>query len=219
VAAARVILVSDTHLSPAAPEAAANWDAVLRHIRAAAPDVVIHLGDLTLDGTHDPGDLRYGRRQLDRLPVPWHAVPGNHDVGDNPRPGGPEGSAVDATRQQRWGEIIGADHWSLTLDGWLLLAINAQLVGSGLAAEESQWSWLEQQLSGRRADQPVALVSHKPMAAGDAARAPVPAAPPGRHRPPVGADHMGGPPGRHPAGPGCQAVRDRGAGIRRRPAA
>ena len=97
-----------------------------RYIRAAAPDVVIHLGDLTLDGTHDPGDLRYGRRQLDRLPVPWHAVPGNHDVGDNPRPGAPEAAAVDATRQQRWNEIIGADHWSLALGGWLLLAINAQ---------------------------------------------------------------------------------------------
>lgn len=164
-----MILVSDTHLSPAAPEAAANWDSVLRHIRAAAPDVVIHRGDRTLDGAHDPGDLRYGRRQLGRLPVPWHAVPGNHDVGDNPRPGASEDSAVDAARQQRWGGVIGADHWSLTLDGWLLLAINAQLAGSGLAAEESQWSWLGQQLSGRRADQLVALISHKPVAAADAA--------------------------------------------------
>ena len=30
----RVILVSDTHLSPAAPEAEANWDAVLRYVGA-----------------------------------------------------------------------------------------------------------------------------------------------------------------------------------------
>jgi 3',5'-cyclic AMP phosphodiesterase CpdA len=184
----RVILVSDTHLSPAAAEAAANWDAVLRHVRAAAPDLVIHLGDLTLDGAHDPGDLRYGRRQLDRLPVPWHAVPGNHDVGDNPRPGAPESSAVDATRQQRWGEIIGADHWSLALDGWLLLAINAQLVGSGLAAEESQWSWLERQLGERTPSQPVALVSHKPMAASGAELA---AAPPYRFLPRPGRDRLG----------------------------
>jgi hypothetical protein len=78
------------------------------------------------------------------------------------------------------GEIIGADHWSLTLDGWLLLAINAQLVGSGLAAEESQWSWLERQLGERRPSQPVALVSHKPMAAADAELA---AAPPYRFLP------------------------------------
>ena len=94
----RVILVSDTHLSPTAPEAEANWDAVLRYVGANAPDVVIHLGDLSLDGAHNAGDLHYGRRQLDRLPVPWHAVPGNHDIGDNPWPGAPGDFTVDADR-------------------------------------------------------------------------------------------------------------------------
>jgi hypothetical protein len=39
VTAARVILVSDTHLSPAAPEAEANWEAVLGYAGAAAPDL------------------------------------------------------------------------------------------------------------------------------------------------------------------------------------
>jgi 3',5'-cyclic AMP phosphodiesterase CpdA len=111
----RVILVSDTHLSPAAPEAAANWDAVLRYVGANAPDVVIHLGDLTLDGAHNAGDLHYGRRQLDRLPVPWHAIPGNHDIGDNPWPGAPGDFTVDAGRCQRWLDIVGTDHWSVTV--------------------------------------------------------------------------------------------------------
>ena len=116
----RVILVSDTHLSPAAPEAEANWDAVLRYIGANAPDVVIHLGDLTLDGAHSAGDLHYGRRQLDRLPVPWHAIPGNHDIGDNPWPGAPGDFTVDADRCQRWLDIVGPDHWSVTMNGWTL---------------------------------------------------------------------------------------------------
>jgi 3',5'-cyclic AMP phosphodiesterase CpdA len=146
VAVARVILVSDTHLSRAAPEAAANWQAVLGYVGAARPDLVIHLGDLTLDGTHSTDDLRDGRRQLDRLPVPWLAVPGNHDVGDNPGPGIPEDWALDQGRRQRWLDIVGADHWSVTAGGWTLLAVNAQLVGSGLAAEEAQWAWLAKQL-------------------------------------------------------------------------
>jgi 3',5'-cyclic AMP phosphodiesterase CpdA len=162
-----VILVSDTHLSPAAPEAEANWDAVLRYVGANAPDVVIHLGDLSRDGTHDPGDLHYGRRQLDRLPVPWHAVPGNHDIGDNPRPGAPGDFTVDAGRCQRWLDIVGADHWSLTVNGWTLLAINAQLPGSGLEAEAGQWSWLGEQLSGLSDNQRVALITHKPVTATD----------------------------------------------------
>ncbi len=179
----RVILVSDTHLSPAAPEAEANWEAVVRDVGAAAPDVVIHLGDLTLDGAHNPDDLLHGRRQLDRLPVAWHAVPGNHDIGDNPWPGAPDRSAVDADRQQRWLDVIGVDHWSLAMDGWTLLAINAQLLGSGLEAETRQWTWLEEQASQRSENRRIALITHKPVAAPETEMA---SSPPYRFLPPPG---------------------------------
>jgi hypothetical protein len=181
VAAARVILVSDTHLAADAPLAQANWDAVVSYVGAAVPDLVIHLGDLSLDGAGDAGDLHYGRRQLDRLPVAWQAVPGNHDIGDNPWPGTPEGVAVDAVRHQRWLDIVGADHWSMTVGGWILLAINAQLLGSGLPAEAAQWSWLEEQASEHGGRQPVALITHKPTTASGTELA---AAPPYRFWPP-----------------------------------
>ncbi len=92
----RVTVVSDIHLSAAAPVAQANWEAVVRHIAADAPDIVLHLGDLTRDGANGRRDLDHGRRQLDRLPVPWHAVPGNHDVGDNPSVDTPAAAAADA---------------------------------------------------------------------------------------------------------------------------
>jgi 3',5'-cyclic AMP phosphodiesterase CpdA len=158
-----VILVSDTHLSASAPQAQANWDAVVSYVGACSPDLVVHLGDLSLDGAHSAADLRYGRAQLDRLPVPWRAVPGNHDIGDNPQPGTDAASAVDAARHQRWLEIVGADRWSVAMGGWVVLALNAQLLGSGLAAEAAQWSWLEEQVSRHRGRQPVALLTHKPV--------------------------------------------------------
>lgn len=161
----RVILVSDSHLSTRTPEAQANWDAALRYIEAAAPDLVIHLGDLSLDGAHGAADIDYARRQLDRLPASWHAVPGNHDVGDNPWPGAPDGITIDRERRQRWLDAIGADYWALTVGGWTVLAFNAQLIGSGLAAEDEQWAWLEQQAAGHDPGSPVALVTHKPLAA------------------------------------------------------
>jgi 3',5'-cyclic-AMP phosphodiesterase len=165
VATARVILVSDTHLSGAAPHAQANWDAVVSYVGSCAPDLVIHLGDLSRDGAHHAADLRYGRAQLDRLPVAWRAVPGNHDIGDNPWPGAPAGIAVDAARHQRWLDVLGADYWSVTVGGWTVLAVNAQLLGSGLAAEAAQWSWLEEQAGQHRDRQPVALITHKPVTA------------------------------------------------------
>jgi 3',5'-cyclic AMP phosphodiesterase CpdA len=195
VTGVRVLLVSDTHLSPAAPEAEANWDAVLRYVAEAAPDVVIHLGDLSLDGAHDPADLHHGRRQLDRLQAEWHAIPGNHDIGDNPWPGAPADSAVDTERCQRWLDIVGPDHWSLTMNGWTLLAINAQLPGSGLEAEARQWSWLEEQLSAPGNNQRVALLTHKPVTATDAELASSPAY---RFLPPSARDRLASRPGKTP---------------------
>ena len=149
VAAVRVILVSDTHLSPAAPEAGENWEAVLRHIGAVAPDVVIHLGDLTLDGAHNPADLGYGRQQLERLPAAWHVIPGNHDVGDNPWPGAPKGAVVNAERRRRWLESVGSDWWSLSVSGGTLLGINPTVLGAGVARQGGQGSRGARRQDGR----------------------------------------------------------------------
>jgi Calcineurin-like phosphoesterase len=161
VATARLILVSDTHLSASAPQAQANWDAVVGYVRARAPDLVVHLGDLCLDGARDAADLRHGRTQLDRLPVAWRVVPGNHD--------------------------IGADHWSVSVGGWMVLALNAQPLGSGLEAEAAQWSWLEEQIGGHRGRQPVALITHTPVTATGTELA---AAPPNRFWPPPARDRL-----------------------------
>ena len=177
-----MVLVSDTHLSRRAPQAQENWDAVLRYLEEAAPDAVIHVGDLSLDGAHESEDLRHAHQQLHHLHVAWHAVPGNHDIGDNPFPGAPGGSRVTADRLQRWLDVVGADHWSLTAGGWSLLAINAQLIGSGLEAEERQWAWLEQQVSDCGANA-LALVTHKPVTAPEAELA---SAPPYRFVPSAG---------------------------------
>ena len=186
MAATRVVLVSDTHLSPSAPEAQANWDAVLGYIDVTAPNLVIHLGDLSLDGARNAADLDYGRAQLGRLPVPWRAVPGNHDIGDNPWPGAASGNTVDAVRHQRWLDTVGADYWQAEVGGWIVLAINAQLLGSGLRAEAEQWSWLAEQIGTHRR-QPVALITHKPVTAPEPELA---EAPPFRFWPPQARDEL-----------------------------
>jgi 3',5'-cyclic-AMP phosphodiesterase len=148
---------------------------------------VIHVGDLSFDGAHDVEDLRHARRQLDRLPVPWHAVPGNHDVGDNPWPGAPDGSTVDNDRNRRWLDVVGADHWSLQLDGWRLLAINAQLLGSGLPGETRQWTWLQAQLDEGADAKGTVMISHKPLTASDGE---LDAAPPYRFVPQPARDRL-----------------------------
>ncbi len=182
-----LIFVSDTHLSPDAPEAQENWAAVVRFVTAAAADLVIHLGDLSLDGARNPADLDHARGQLEMLPVPWTAVPGNHDIGDNPLPDRPEDLSVTEARRRRWLDVVGADYWSLVIADWTLLAVNSQLPGSGLAAEAWQWSWLEDQLRRTGAGQRIALLAHKPLTAAEGELA---AAPPYRFWPAASRDRL-----------------------------
>jgi 3',5'-cyclic AMP phosphodiesterase CpdA len=167
VNALRLLLVSDTHLSSRAPEALANWAAVAAYAAETSPDLVVHLGDLTLDGVHEPSELADAREQLDRLPVPWRAVPGNHDIGDHPWRGHSDEHTVTAARLDRWHRAIGADYWSFDRDGWTLVAIDAQLLGSGLEAEHAQWAWLETTIAAQPQDRRVGLLTHKPLTAGE----------------------------------------------------
>jgi 3',5'-cyclic AMP phosphodiesterase CpdA len=162
VPAARVTIVSDTHLSSLAPEADTNWEAVLRYIADVKPDLVVHVGDLSLDGAFRVDDLHYARRQLDRLDVPWRAVPGNHDTGDNPFPGKPR-EDIDATRIEQWRAIVGEAHWSVEVGGWFLIGIDAQLFGSGLDDEAAQWRFLDTEFAGRDRHDPTMMIVHKPF--------------------------------------------------------
>ncbi len=173
----RLLIVSDSHLSARTPEADANWGAFADHVEAVAPDLVVHAGDLTLHGIKWPEEFEHARSRLDALSVPWTAVPGNHDVGDNP--GVSICPPVRADRVRLWQETIGADWWVREIGAWSVLGINAQLFGSNLPSVGEQWAWLDAQLRDID-DRPVVLVSHKPLMAGAAE---VASAPPDRFVP------------------------------------
>jgi 3',5'-cyclic AMP phosphodiesterase CpdA len=162
VSPSRVVVVSDSHLSPLAAEPGRNWSAVVRHVAEVRPDLVVHVGDLSLDGQHDPDDLRHARSELDRLAAPWVAVPGNHDIGDNPIVGDDPDQAVTSDRRSRWLRNVGGDYWALELGGWRLLGLDAQLFGSGLLEEAAQWDFLSAELA--RSPRTI-LISHKPVTA------------------------------------------------------
>lgn len=164
MAAARVLVVSDSHLSARTPDAHRHWGALVDLVAADPPDLVVHAGDITTDGALRPDDLADARAAVDRLPAPLAAVPGNHDVGDGAGwSQGPGEAVVDAGTLARYRRVFGADRFSSAVGAWRVIGLDALLMGSGEAAEDEQWGWLAAVVDAVPDGTPVALVLHKPL--------------------------------------------------------
>lgn len=157
----RIVLISDTHLASYAEPFLENAEASIRWIEATAPDLVIHLGDVTADGVSDAGQFDTAARLFARVSAPMLWSPGNHDVGDCPPRGGREEPALDLDRLESFRNRLGADAWRAELGGWTLVGVNAQLFGAARVEEAAQQAWLDQVLS--EASGPIALFLHKPI--------------------------------------------------------
>lgn len=156
----RLAQISDTHLSARAPGFTANFDALAGHLREVRPDLVVNTGDLSLDGADVEADLALARGAHDGLGLDWLAVPGNHDVGDDPLPGCRQ--AATAARLGRWQSHIGADLFVRDVPGWRLVGLNSQITATDLPAAEAQLETLASALEGA-AGRAVAIFLHKPL--------------------------------------------------------
>jgi 3',5'-cyclic AMP phosphodiesterase CpdA len=134
----RIIQISDTHLSPGKAHFADNWAPLARWIAEQRPDLVIHTGDVTVDGAEVEEDLRYCAELMRGLGVRFRAVPGNHDVGD----AGHNHQPVSDERLRRWRTHFGPDRWVEDIEDWRLIGLDALLLGSGEREEEVQADWL-----------------------------------------------------------------------------
>jgi 3',5'-cyclic AMP phosphodiesterase CpdA len=159
----RVLLITDTHLAPAAFPCNENWRAAKEFARSAGADLTVHLGDITLDGTEDPAQHEWALAESADWPTRLRFLPGNHDIGDNP-----PGVGVAAKQPLKLDQLMayrrayGSDYWSIGLGTWQLIGLNAQLFGSDSGAEAEQWAWLGGALAEARG-RPLALLLHKPL--------------------------------------------------------
>jgi 3',5'-cyclic AMP phosphodiesterase CpdA len=142
----RVLQISDTHLSPHKRHFEPNWAPLRAWIEAQRPNLIIHGGDVTVDGADDNRDFGFCAELFKGLPAEVLAVPGNHDVGEPRHPHQP----VNSERLERWRRYLGRDYWSRDLEGWRLIGLNSQLLGSGEAEEKRQLQWLEATMAQAR---------------------------------------------------------------------
>lgn len=165
----RLVVVSDSHLSPLSPAADRNWAAVVDHVATVRPDLVVHGGDLAASAGGDPLTLAHARHRLDELAVPWRVVPGNHDVGnpwdDRDRVIEARGAYEAAVGERFWWSDHDQDHGAgdqgAGPSGWRLVGLDSQALVTGHPDDEDDWSWLARALD---TDRPVALFQHRPLA-------------------------------------------------------
>jgi 3',5'-cyclic AMP phosphodiesterase CpdA len=154
----RIIQISDTHLSPGKAHFANNWPPLAAWITAQNPDLVIHTGDVTVDGADLEEDLRHAAELMHSLGVPFRAVPGNHDVGD----AGHASQPVTDERLARWRTYFGLDRWVEDIEGIRLVGLDAMLLGSGNPEEAVQAAWLDSVMEGAAGRQ-TAWFLHRPL--------------------------------------------------------
>ena len=154
----RIVQITDTHLSPGKQHFLPNWAPLADWLHGIRADLVVHTGDLSVDGADVEADLVQCAGLLRTLPCPVLTVPGNHDVGDLPGTRQP----VDAERLDRWRRIVGPDRWVHDQPGWRLIGLNSQVIGMGSDDEAAQFAWFEDALDGAEG-RGVAVFLHKPV--------------------------------------------------------
>lgn len=154
----RIALIADTHLSTRSPECVANWHAARRAVERLAANLTVHLGDITLDGQSDGDELAFASHLMQQWPTEVRCVPGNHDLGD-----GSGEVPLDTRLMAAYQDMFGPDHWVVKAGDWMLLGIDAQLLGSGSAQELALWQWIEAQVGRPEAISNTALFLHRPV--------------------------------------------------------
>ena len=148
VAEARVVQISDTHLSHriGVPP---QWTALGAWLRANPPDLVVNTGDIVYEDPDDDADRAFARALHDELQVPLVFIPGNHDIGfygedaDRPR--------RLATFRATWG----ADRFVVDLAGWRVVGADSYLFGT---PEHDEWL-----AAAVTVERPVLVFVHQPI--------------------------------------------------------
>lgn len=159
----KIIHITDTHLSPNKPHFNGNWAPLVRWIEETGADLVVHTGDLSVDGADKDEDLTFSMDLMREVSIPMLIVPGNHDVGHLPGSAQP----VNLERLGRWRNLVGPDYWVKDIGEWRIIGLNSLLMGFEDAEEQAQFDWLQKTLA-ERGDRRVAIFAHKPLFVDDA---------------------------------------------------
>ena len=140
-----------------------NWETALEQLRHEQADLVLIPGDLTRDGSIHDFEFQSIKEELESLPYPFYAVPGNMDTGNKRASISHARSHAEVTANQldRFAQFFGEFPWSFVHKNVRFSGMYAALAGSGLPHEQRLWRWLEQELpAAPRAERHVMIMHY-----------------------------------------------------------
>ncbi len=136
-----------------------NWRTARQQILdlVPQPEFLLIAGDLTRDGTIHRWELETMRDDLDAMRIPWHAVPGNMDIGNKHTDRqGPDPDRDDVSLNMtsdalgQFESLFGPSRWSFAHRNARVSGFCDILLGSGLPEEAALWEWLDAQTAKPR---------------------------------------------------------------------
>lgn len=151
--------VSDMHIAPesaGADRAQSDLDrparrrarltTALAHIRRLGPTAVFFGGDNANQPVDRPAYRETLQAFTDKTPCPWHAIPGNHDIGSTVGWHHHDPTHM-AEARGVFRKTFGPDWWACEAEGFRILGVNSQIFGSELPAAAKQSHWLKENLA------------------------------------------------------------------------
>ena len=117
-----------------------------RVCRRGESDAVIVNGDLAINGPDSDAEIAFAAPRSGKLRTRVMALPGNHDVGDEP-PGQDPDQIIDADRLARWDSSFAIDRLALDGGDWRLLGSTRSFSVRAWREENEQDQWLDEQSS------------------------------------------------------------------------
>lgn len=130
-----------------------NWQTAYQQLQNITDaDLLLVGGDLTRDGSLHDFEFEKAKEELDALPYPYYAIPGNMDTcnkhTDRHGATGREDMRLNVTAEQldNFAKFFGEFPWSFVHKNIRFSGFYAAIAGSNLPQEERMWHWLEKEL-------------------------------------------------------------------------
>lgn len=138
-----------------------NWAAARKQMEKIGPDLILIGGDMTRDGDPHEYEMQMAKDDFDSLPFPYHAIPGNVEVGNKHTHGHKyEILNTSSDKIEKYKEYFGPVNWTFTHKNVRFSGFYAAVAGTGIPEEKEFWDFMEGLHTAEKAEYHVAMMHY-----------------------------------------------------------